>query len=58
MREVAATRAGGILVERTLALPIDCITDTKLASLERERLEQTCERLMRWAIDVFYYAAP
>jgi len=55
VREFAASvKAAGVPVERTLALLAEFILDSRLATLELERLSWTRERIMRWAIDAYY----
>jgi hypothetical protein len=55
VREFAASlKAEGVPVERTLALLVECMVDSRLASLERELLARIRERIMRWAIDAYY----
>jgi hypothetical protein len=55
VREFATSlKAAGVPVERTLALLAECVLDSKLSSLERERLTRTRERIMRWEIDGYY----
>jgi hypothetical protein len=52
----ASLKGGGIPVERTLALLFNCIADTKLTPLKRERLVRTREHFVRWVLDAYYSA--
>jgi hypothetical protein len=55
VREFAASlKATDAPVERTLALLIDCIADSRLTTSERERLALMRESIIRWAIDAYY----